>query len=437
MACIYFVGTYNPIMCGIADYTGFLTRESPAGKWGVISFDLEKYGDPLVTGNGLGIGPVWYGIPGRHDVSAPIIREGLAQLNAPITQTVLWFQHENAIWANLDNFIETLRHLTLPKVITFHSLHFQCAETSSGLKTDQRDLLRKLLPHINAITVFSHGVYYAVTSAFPEYREKVYVLKHGVQRNPEIAHLSRREAKQRLLDFLLYESDLDLTVREAIHHQRVLTDDATFVLGETGFLCPGRQSERLYLIRDILSQMTPGRNIVALRIGGIREEIQKAYAIKLREYCDNRNKFLLEMWLPEHMLAVAQRAFDLNFYWPQSCTQSGAIAHALGAGAVIAGRDMEGTGEMLKESGQLVDANLHHLAEQIRRLVLHPNQRERMERAALQYAERFSWKNQAFLHYDIASRILRPVPRWLPTSPVQATPHLDPTAARQYTDDLE
>ena len=44
MASIYFIGTYKPIICGIADYTNFITRECPAESWGVLSFDLEKIG---------------------------------------------------------------------------------------------------------------------------------------------------------------------------------------------------------------------------------------------------------------------------------------------------------------------------------------------------------------------------------------------------------
>ena len=49
MVSVCFVGTYKPIMCGIADYTSFITRESPVGRWGMLSFDLENYGAPLIT----------------------------------------------------------------------------------------------------------------------------------------------------------------------------------------------------------------------------------------------------------------------------------------------------------------------------------------------------------------------------------------------------
>ena len=49
MASIYFAGPYSPIMCGIATYTNSLTKECADQKWGVITFNLEKYGAPLRT----------------------------------------------------------------------------------------------------------------------------------------------------------------------------------------------------------------------------------------------------------------------------------------------------------------------------------------------------------------------------------------------------
>ena len=77
MHAIYFVGPYTPIMCGIADYTRFITNESPLGKWGVLSFDLEEYGAPLTAECPALTDRVWYGIRGRNRFSTPIIREGL------------------------------------------------------------------------------------------------------------------------------------------------------------------------------------------------------------------------------------------------------------------------------------------------------------------------------------------------------------------------
>jgi len=403
---IYFVGPYKPIICGIADYTSFITRESPVGRWGVLSFDLDKYGAPLTSSDDVAADRVWYGIPGRENFSASVILEGLKNLGVKNEDAILWFQHEFGIWPDSQKFAAMLKDLYMPKVVTFHSLHFQSSETPSGLRKSQYELLQTVLPHVEAITVFSYGVYWAVISAFPEYCTKVYIMKHGIHSYPEISSLSRKEAKEKLDNFLLYDSDLDQATKEALHKQRIFLDPDTVVVGETGFLRPSKQSELLYAVRDSLQKTIPHRRIAAARIGRATES-QKIYCKQLRREQNGRDKFLLETWLPPNMFPLAQRAFDINFYWPSDCTQSGVLAHALGASAVVAARDLEGVGEILKETGQLVHKDLRHLIMEIRNLILNPELRERTRKKALGYAAEFSWKNQARRHYELAETITK------------------------------
>jgi len=412
MRSIYFVGPYKPIMCGIADYTGFLTRVSPAGRWGIISFDLAKYGVPLTSDRRVPAGYVSYGIPNRQSYGARAVINGLKNLGAPMEETVLWFQHEFGIWPGNFKFIAMLKQLDLPKVVTFHTIHFQSTETPQGLRREQYNFLRIMLPYVDAITVFSRGVHRAVTSLFPEYHDKVYVLKHGVHSYPKVNCLTRREAKEKLNDYLLYESDLDQRTREALHRQRVLLDSNTVVLGQAGFLCPSKGSELLYTVRDNLQKHVRHKRIVALRIGGARDDTQRKYADDLRQRQKGESNFLLETWLPQAMLPVAQRAFDINFHWPRECTQSGILAHALGVGAIIAGRDMEGVGETLKDAGEIVDTDLRHLLLKMRDLISNPESAERIEESALQYAAEFSWANQARRHYELADGLFPVAPIW-------------------------
>lgn len=49
MGKIIFIGPYKPIMCGIADYTSFIIDKCPTGTWGMLSFNLKKYGVPLIS----------------------------------------------------------------------------------------------------------------------------------------------------------------------------------------------------------------------------------------------------------------------------------------------------------------------------------------------------------------------------------------------------
>ena len=406
MAFICFVGTYKPIICGIGDYTGFITYASPASKWRVLSFDLEKYGASLSTASET-TDQVWYGIPGRHDFSAEIILQGLKELGLKNEDIVLWFQHEDQIWADSEKFITMLKHLNIPKVVTFHTLHFQSSETPTGLQRYQYTLLKSLLPYVQAITVFSQGVYHAVTSAFPEYRRKVYVMKHGIHSYPEVSRLSRKEAKEGLNDFLLSEAKLNRATREAFRKQYIFLNSNTVIIGQTGFLRPLKQLESIYLFKNELQQIIPRKRIVAMHIGITRKKSNDVYARELRKKQNNNDSFLLEIWLPQNILALAQRAFDISFYWPTQCTQSGILAHTLGAGAMVAGRDLEGVGETIKEAGGIVDTELKGLLLKIKELILNPALREKIENTISKYAREFSWENQARRHYELAEHILR------------------------------
>lgn len=407
MTAIFYVGTYPPIMCGIATYTRSVTRESPPGKWGVLSFDLQRYGSPLTDPNEVAGDPVWYGIPSSEEVSAEIILAGLKHLGARVTRSVLWFQHETAIWRDQKRFVEALRELHVPRILTFHTLHFQSRETPSGLRQYQYDLLEAVLPNADAITVFTYGVYCAVISAFPEFCHKISVINHGVRPCPDVGNLSRMEARRRLWKFLRQRSELDTETKEALEAACVFANPEIVILGQTGFLCPLKQSELLFYVRDRLQHVMPERNVIALRIGCPREASHGIYADQLRRQVDSRTRFLLDVWLPEAVLPLAQRAFDLNFYWPDSCTQSGVLSHALGAGAVIAGRDLEGVGETLKQVGMLVDTDLEGLIRKMRDALLQPERVEEMSLRGLRYRDEFSWENQARRHHDLAEVVIQ------------------------------
>lgn len=260
---------------------------------------------------------------------------------------------------------------------------------------------------VDAITVFSRGVYGAVISAFPQYSQKVHLIKHGIHSYPEISRLSRKKAKEKFNDYLLYESDLDLKTKEALHEQRIFTDPSTVVVGQTGFLTHSKNSKLLlYYIRNSLQQCIPNKRIAVVRIGKARDESQNIYSEKLRRMCNGIDKFLCKIWLDSEILPLAQRAFDINFCWPSDCTQSGVLAHALGAGAVIAGRDLEGVGETLKEAGELVDIDLNNLLLKMSDLILNPELVEMIEERALNYANEFSWENQSRRHYELIEHIL-------------------------------
>ena len=416
MTNIIFLGPYKPIMCGIADYTSFITENSRNGNWGIISFDLQKYGAPLTSNLQISPERLWYGISDRDSYSNRDIRAGLEKLGFDKQNSVLWFQHEFGIWHDNSRFIDMLKNLDFPRIVTMHSLHFQSSETPSGLRRSQYDFLSQLLPNVEAITVFSHGVHQAVSQAFPAYRHKVHILKHGIHSYPDVCYMSRTEAKASLNDYLLYESDIDQKTKERLYRKRILLDPDFTVIGQSGFLTPAKGSELLFTVRNNLKKLMPYKNIAAVRIGASRDETQRAYANQLRQRLDGNSSFLLETWLPESMLPVAQRAFDINFYWPVDCTQSGILAHALGAGAIVAGRELEGVGETLKQAYQPVSAEQEILQIKMIKLILNPVFCEMVEERALEYASEYCWENQARRHFELANDVL-PGERLLPVLP--------------------
>ena len=398
------------MMCGIADYTSFLTRIMPSDQWGVLSFCLENCEVPLTSGSKPADGPVWRGIPGLREYSAAVILDGVKKLGLSNSDCVLWFQHEFNIWQDSDAFVTMLEQLDLPTVVTFHTLRFQTSETPLGLTREEHGLLKDLLPNVDAITVFSNGVCSAVRKAFTEYREKVHIIKHSVHWYPDVSRLSRHEAKEAFNTFLLGESELDPESKEVLYRERIFLDPDTVVLGQTGFLHPIKGSEQMYTAGDSLQKLLPQRRIVVVRIGKPRLPEHVPHVQEIRKLQNNKDRFLFEIWLPDKILPLAQRAFDVNYYWPWDCTQSGILTHALGAGAIVAGRDLEGVGETLKEAGALYDSDPTHLLEKIRNLVLDTGLQEDVQQRAVGYARELSWENQARKHYQLAERIVATPP---------------------------
>jgi glycosyltransferase involved in cell wall biosynthesis len=277
--------------------------------------------------------------------------------------------------------------------------------------------------------VFSNGVYEAVTSAFPKYAYKVHVLRHGTHLCPGVASMSRSQAKVRIHEFLLNESDLDQQGKGRLRQEGVLLEPDATIIGAAGFITASKGSELLFQACDRLRRMMPQREIVAVRVGMLRavdNKIDSKYAANLRTRCNGEGQCFLETYLPEDALHVLLRALDVYFYWPTDCTQSGVLAHALGAGAVIACRDMEGVGETVRLAGGLACADFEEAIIGLRELILDPKLRNRMSERALRYAEEFSWRSQALQHFELAEQLCRSrVHRLvLPVLPLMTVPGL-------------
>ena len=414
MVSIYFVSTYQPILCGIADYLKFLLREIPKEKWKVISFSLKDFQDSLgrlTLARRESSKQVWYGITNRRTPSSNEILEGTKKFPKEDEKYILWFQHTFGIWKNLRGFARLLRELNkvkIKKIVSFHTIHFQSKETPWGMEKREYNLLKAIFPWVDAITVFSRGCYLATKKAFPQYISKTYILKHGIHYFPRIIKMSKIEARRKIHQFLIEKSNLEEEKKIELKKENIFLDPDALLIGNSGFVSPNKNTEKLFLMRDFLQKSTPDKKIVAIYVGTQREKNKKElnYSIKLRKLHNGIDKFFLETWLPGKILPIFQRALDINFYWPRKCTQSGIISHILGTGSLIAGRDMEGSGEMLKEAGQIAEKDFQKLTLEIKKIISNPNLIKKVERRALSYAKKYSWKNQALKHYKLADYIL-------------------------------
>ncbi len=417
MPLIIFVSTYQPLLCGIADYLKFLLKNVPEERWRVITFDLESYqalGGRLTKERKESPRQVWYGITNRRAPSVKEILAGIKRLVKKEKKYLLWFQHTFGIWKNSRGFAKCLKELNklkIPTIVSLHTLHFQCKDTPWGFENRKRNeynLLKYIFPSVSAITVFSQGAYLAIKKAFPQYISKTHIIRHGIHFFPEIIKMPKREARRKIYQYLIEKSDLEEDKKNELKKENIFLNPEVLIIGNSGFIAPHKNIEKLFLLRDLLQKSLPDKKIVAIYAGIQREKGKKElkYTLKLRKLHNGFNKFFLETWLPGEILPIFQKALDINFYWPRLATQSGILAHILGTGALVAGRDIEGSGEMLREAGQIVEKDFQKLIFKIKRIISNPVLIRKAEKKALNYAKENSWENQALKHYQLASYLI-------------------------------
>ena len=282
MVSIYFVCTYKPILCGIADYLRFLLKEIPKEKWKIISFNLKNFRDSL--GRVIPEGKespkqVWYGITNRRAPSSNEILEGIKKFSKKDEKFILWFQHTFGIWKNLRGFARLLRELNglkIKKVVSFHTIHFQSKRTPWGMEKREHNLLKAIFPWVDAVTVFSKGSFLAIKKAFPKYISKTCILRHGTHFFPEVIKMSKVEAKREINQFLIEKSDLKEEKKFELKKENIFLDPKVLMIGNAGFISPHKNTEKLFLIRDPLQEIFPQRKVVAIYIGTPREKRKPA-----------------------------------------------------------------------------------------------------------------------------------------------------------------
>jgi len=416
---INFVSTFPPIMCGIATYTKYLVSQMPSDSWRVTSFAPDR---PFRLAETFGL----------SDQVSYRISLTESTLPFPLREKVIWFQHTFGIWGKdplcFLRFVEDAKKRNKKVVASFHTIHFQCPETEFGLRKKEEDLLNEALPLLDALTVFTKGAHRAVIRTFPQYQDRVLVLRHGVHLYPPIR---QEEAKKKLLKYLINEPDIPSQKKKDLEKAYAhFFSPKTVILGNFGFVAAGKALSDLYRLRELVQQKLPQYRILSLVIGRVRLEkdtkIEKNSATlqELRSFHDGEKNLFFEHYLCEEIFPVAFKALDFGVFWCQGGTQSGRMSHAQGVEACVIGRKIEGIGETLELSGLPGGQTLEELAEVVQRFTLHPELKKEVQMSSRHYAQQYSFAVQARKHLLLAKSLLtnQNLPP-LDTVPSRKVPH--------------
>jgi len=398
---INFVSTFPPIMCGIGTYTKYLVSQMPLENWRVTSFNLNEFFRLPETFN--------FGDRVSYELS--LTDPGLP---SSLKEKVIWFEHAFGIWGKEPScflkFLEDAKKKNKKVVASFHTIHFQSSETKSGMQKKEQNLLRDAFPLLDALTVFTRGAYQAVIEAFPQYQDKVVMLRHGVHLYPFI---EREEAKKKLLEYLIDKPNILSQKKEELKkiYAQFLSPE-TVILGNLGFITADKAFSDLYRLRGLAQEKLPQHRVISLIIGKIQlrkdKKIDKSLPIlqKLKSLHDGKKNLFFEHYISEEILPLAFKSLDFSVFWCHNATQSGRMSHAQGIGACIIGRKKEGIGETLKLSGLPTGETLEELAGIIQKLVLHPELKKEIEISGRNYAQQYSYGVQAKKHLLLAKSLI-------------------------------
>ena len=354
-------------MCGIGSYTKYLVKYMSDAK--VISFDLTKQR--------------CYNTKREHNVKYIVDQDNIKESISTISRIAkgsLWLQHSFGMWQNKP-FIEMVRKLKNKKIASFHTIHFQSKQTNYGLTRREYFILKKTLPYLDAATFFTNGAYNAVNLAFPKYKNKIVLLRHGTHLYKKI---TRKAAKHRLFVYLTEEANIPKKSRQGILDlESIFFKRKTKIIGNIGFITPSKAEDFNFITGMAIQNMIPKSRIITIRIGVVRDTKNQedvAEIKKLKRWGDNKRNFVLDCYLPEEVFITILKAFNVLLFWPGDCTQSGRLAYAQGAGAAVVGKDMEGLGETLKQSNYFAAKSYDDFLSKVREVLLSKDIRIGVER---------------------------------------------------------
>jgi hypothetical protein len=398
---ITFISTYPPIMCGIASYLKNIIERLPEDTWQVISFKLRK-------AKNFKILPEREKEPNTHYILPKTeLKKAIKKVNQLADGSVVWIQHSFGVWAkdSIPEFVKFVSEIKGKKIITFHTIHFQSNETAYGLEEIEYKLLENILPLVNVITVFSDGAYLAICGAFPNFKDKVVVLRHHCKFRPPV---NKKHAKEALIKNLLSLKRINPKLKKQLENLgKIISKKNVKLIGDIGFISPIKGSEIIYLVQEELEKKI-NQKIISMYIGTVRDSTdneQVNYAKKLKDFHDGKKKFFINLYIPEENLSLYLKAFDAIIFWPNACTQSGRLSVLQGAGVCGIGKNMEGIGETMKLSALPTVETYGSLINVLARVLTRPDSRKLMEGMARTYARKFRCSIQAKKTLKLANAV--------------------------------
>ena len=414
MTKIIFISAFPPMIHGIGSYTKYLSDAlyKKGCDCGIISFDPNACDFPIMKEKKVECQyPVLYTIPNLYNYKFDLITDSLTNLNKNGDKYVVWIQQGDSFWRNRLKFVKMLKFFKKKKVeniiVTHHTLNFQSPETRYGLRKWQYDLLKAELPYIDVNTVFTNGIYTAITKAFPNYKDKIVLIRHGVPIYPRI---SQENAKKEMLSWLKSENELKKDWQKSVEDlNSKIFEGIAITFGDIGFIGNRKLSTNIDSIIKIIQKKFPNKNFIGLYIGTLSylSKQRISYLQRLQNLHNPKNNFyFFETYVPERLFAKSLRVFDMVYMWQEDCRQSGKLAHALGIGATVIGRKIEGVGETLKICGYPALNTYKDFLNEIERVIVNSESKVLMKKRANKYARAYSWENQALKHLELAESLI-------------------------------
>ena len=414
MTKIIFMSAFPPMIHGIGSYTKYLMDAlyEKGCDCGIISFDPYACEFPIVKEEKVECEyPVLYTIPSCNDNKFNLIFDSLTNLHKNGDNYVFWIQQGDSVWRNRPKFVKMLKFFKKKKVkniiVTHHTLNFQSPETRYGLKKWQYELLKNELPYIDVNTVFTKGVYMAITKAFPEYRDKIVLIRHGV---PSYPRISQKKAKKEILSWLESKNELKKDWQKSIEDlNSKIFERIDLTFGDVGFIDKRKLSTNIYSTIKLFQKKFPKKNFIGLYIGTLSflSKQKISYLQRLKKLHNPKNNFyFFETYVPERIFAKSLRILDMVYMWQEDCRQSGKLAHAIGIGATVIGRKLEGVGETLKMCGYPALNTYKDFLNEIERVIANSESKDLMKKRASKYARTYNWENQALKHIELAESLI-------------------------------